>query len=111
VALKKKSDIIFIILTQLLRDFEDRQESRSRNAYPKQSDCFGGDAVAQSSDVVILLNRPAAYGIDYYGNVGKGVAITDPNQIFAHIVKSRNSVPDLVLQYLARFEKMKMIEV
>lgn len=109
--LKKQSDIIFIPLTQLNREFETRQQDGTNEAYPKQSDCFGGDAVAQSSDVVILLNRPSKYGITYYGKRPGGRQIDYPDLIFAHVVKSRNSSPDLTLVYRAKFEEMKFIEL
>lgn len=109
VKMKKKSDIIFIILTQLLRDFEDRQEDGTDLAYPRKSDCFGGDAVAQSCETVLLLNRPAAYGVQYYGRSPDGRAV-EQNDLFAHMVKSRNSAPDLILSYEAQFDKMKLIE-
>lgn len=110
VKLKKKSDIIFLILTQLLRDFEDRQEDGTDAAYPRKSDCFGGDAVAQSCETVILLNRPAAYGVQYYGRRPEG-KIVETNDLFAHMVKSRNSAPDLILSYEAMFDKMKLAEI
>lgn len=110
VRLKKQSDIIFIILTQILRDFEDRQEDGTDNAFPRKADCFGGDAIAQSSETVILLNRPGSYGIQYYGKRPDGINV-EKNDVFAHIVKARNSEPDLVLKYNAQFDKMKMVEI
>lgn len=109
VKLKKQSDIIFIILTQIGRDFEERQEDGSGNAYPRKADCFGGDAVAQSSETLILLNRPASYGIQYYGRRPEGIMVQE-DDIFAHVVKSRNSEPDLMLRYTAQFDKMRMQE-
>jgi replicative DNA helicase len=109
VKMKKKSNIIFIILTQLLRDFETRQEDGTDAAYPRKSDCFGGDAVAQSCEIVLLLNRPAAYGVQYYGRNPDGRSV-EQNDLFAHLVKSRNSASDLILSYEAQFEKMKLIE-
>lgn len=106
---KKVSDIIFIILTQLTRDFEDRQENGTSNAYPKRSDPFGGDAVAQSSEIVMLLNKPSSYGITYYGDRGKGMSVTD-DDLFAHVVKNRNATPDLILHYKENFKHMSITE-
>lgn len=40
--LKKKYPIIFIFLTQLNREFEDRQEDGTDNAFPRQGDVYGG---------------------------------------------------------------------
>lgn len=107
---KKLSDIIFIILTQLGRDFEERQESGTDKAFPKRSDPFGGDAVAQSSEVVLLLNKPASYGIDYYGNHGSGIPITAQNDLFAHLVKNRNQGGDKILHFKEHFERMSIDE-
>lgn len=109
VELKKQSDIIFIILTQIVREFEDRQQDGTNEAFPRRSDCYGGDAVAQSSDIVILLNRPGAYAISYYGRRPNGRTV-EQDDLFAHVVKARNSEPDLVLQYRAKFSEMRMIE-
>lgn len=109
VKLKKQSDIIFIILTQIVREFEDRQEDNSDRAFPRRSDVYGGDAVSQSSDILILLNRPSNYNISYYGKRPNGKVI-EKNDLFAHVVKSRNSEPDLVLHYDAKFAEMRMVE-
>lgn len=109
VKLKKESEIIFIILTQIGRDFEDRQEERTDKAYPKKSDPFGGDAVTQSSEIVLLLNKPSEYGISYYGNSGKG-CVVEPDDIFAHLVKNRNSEGNLILRYKENFKNMRMTE-
>lgn len=107
---KKMSDIIFLLLTQIGRDFEDRQQDGSDLAYPRRSDPFMGDSLAQASEVLILLNRPASYGITYYGRRPDGISV-GLNDLFAHIVKSRNSEPDLILRYEAQFEKMRMVEI
>ena len=106
---KKKSDIIVIILTQLTREFEARQESGTERAYPKRSDPFGGDAVAQSSETVILLNKPSAYGVTYYGNHGSRTQVAE-NDLFAHIVKNRNSEGDYFIQYKENFKHMSVTE-
>lgn len=107
--MKKQSDIIFMNLTQLNKDFEDRQQDGSDQAYPRQSDCFGSDAVAQTSDNLILLNRPAKYNINYYGRRPDGLSVTE-NDMFGHMVKSRNSAPDLILHYETFFEQMRIRE-
>jgi replicative DNA helicase len=109
VKLKKQSDIIFLVLTQIGRDFEERQEDRTDRAYPKKSDPFGGDAVAQSSEIVLLLNKPSEYGVTYYGNSGKGAVVED-NDIFAHLVKNRNNEGNLIFHYKEDFKHMKITE-
>lgn len=110
VKLKKQSDIIFIILTQMVREFEDRQLDGTNDSFPRRSDVYGGDAASQSSDILILLNRPASYGISYYGKRPNGKMVTE-NDLFAHVVKSRNSSPDNILSYNAKFSEMRMIEL
>ena len=109
VKLKKESEIIFMVLTQIGREFETRQESRTDKAFPKKSDPFGGDAVAQSSEIVLLLNKPSEYGVDYYGNSGNGFKV-EQNDIFAHLVKNRNNEGNLILHYKEDFKNMKIIE-
>lgn len=111
VKLKKKSDIIFIVLTQIGREFEERQEDGTDNAFPRRSDPYGGDAVSQSSDVVILLNKPSSYGIRLYGRRGSENSVTvEPDDLFGHVVKNRNGSPDLILRYKENFKQMSMIE-
>lgn len=110
VKLKKESDIIFFILTQIGRDFEDRQEDGTDAAYPRKSDPFGGDAVAQSSETVILLNRPSQYGITFYGNRNGGGRRVEEDDLFAHVVKNRNGTPDLILHYKENFKNMRITE-
>lgn len=111
VKLKKKSDIIFIVLTQIGREFEDRQEDGTDSAFPRRSDPYGGDAVSQSSDIVILLNKPSSYGIRLYGRRGSDSCVTvEPDDLFGHVVKNRNGSPDLILRYKENFKHMSMIE-
>ena len=40
--IKKQLPVTFILLTQLNREFEDRQEDGSDKAYPRQGDVYGG---------------------------------------------------------------------
>lgn len=111
VELKKESEIIFIVLTQIGREFETRQDSGTDKAFPKKADPFGGDAVSQSSEIVLLLNKPSEYGIDYYGNrTGNNGFRVEPNDIFAHLVKNRNNEGSLILHYKEDFKNMRITE-
>ena len=65
--LKKEFPIIFMFLTQINREFEVRQEDGSDGAFPRQGDVYGGDAAAMFSETILLLNKPAKYGIRQYG--------------------------------------------
>jgi len=107
--IKKESDIIFIWLTQLQRDFETRQEDGTDKAFPRQSDVFGSDAAAMYSESIILLNKPSRYGISYYGNRGSGIVV-EQNDLFAHMVKNRNGEGDMILKYKTQFETMSITE-
>lgn len=107
--LKKKYPIIFLFLTQINREFEERQESGSDKSYPRQGDVYGGDAAAMFSETIILLNKPSKYGIAYYGKRPGGLTVLD-NDIFLHVVKNRNSDPDLVLHYKENFKNMTIRE-
>jgi hypothetical protein len=108
--LKKEYPVINLFLTQLLRDFEDRQEDGTQNAFPRQSDVYGSDSCAMFSEIMILLNKPSKYGISYYGNSGQGMVVEN-NMVFAHLVKNRNSAPDLIIPFKEDFAFMNMHEL
>lgn len=107
--LKKELPVIFMFLTQINREIEDRQEDGTDRAFPRQGDVYGGDASAMFSETIILLNKPSKYGIGYYGNRGSGM-IVEPEDLFAHIVKNRNSTGDLILHYKENFKHMSIKE-
>lgn len=107
--LKKESDIIFVWLTQLQREFETRQENGTDKAFPRQSDVFGADAAAMYSESIILLNKPSRYGISFYGNRDNGISV-EQDDLFAHMVKNRNGEGDVILRYKTHFETMDIRE-
>lgn len=109
--IKKSYPVIFLFLTQINREFEERQENGSEKAFPRQGDVYGGDAAAMFSETIILLNKPSKYGIQMYGKRGSGnsMVVTD-NDLFLHIVKNRNSDPDLILHYKEDFKNMNIKE-
>lgn len=108
--LKKQYPIIFMFLTQINREIEERQEDGTDRAFPRQGDVYGGDASAMFSETILLLNKPSKYGISYYGNRQNGV-IVEPNDIFAHMVKNRNAEGDLILHYKENFKHMSVREM
>lgn len=108
--LKKQYPLINMFLTQLKPEFESRQEDGTQNAFCRMADAFFGDNLAQFSETMIFLNNPSKYGITYYGNTGSGMVV-EPNQIFAHVVKNRNSAPDLIIPYREDFKHMSMYEL
>ncbi len=107
--IRKESNVIFIFLTQMNREFELRQDNATSKAYPIQGDVFGGDATAMYSETMILLNKPSKYGIAHYGSKPGGISV-QPHDLFAHIVKSRNSEPNMVVRFKEDFQNMSMEE-
>jgi replicative DNA helicase len=109
--IKREMPVIFMFLTQMLRDFEDRQEDGTLQAFPRQSDVYGGDAAAQYSETMILLNKPAKYGIEAYGEAGKIQMFPKTHTLYAHIVKNRNAGSDTILAYEEDFATMNLKEL
>jgi replicative DNA helicase len=107
--IKKESDVIFIFLTQMNREFEARQEDSSDKAFPQQGDVFGGDSSIMFSENVILLNKPSRYNISHYGTRPGGVDV-ETHDLFAHIVKGRNSESGLIIRFEENFQNMNMEE-
>jgi len=108
---KNKLPIIVLMITQLNRSIDEavRKTPGSIANYPTSSDIFGGDALMQGSDMVGVLNRPYKADITCYGPKEYNV---EPNDIFLHILKSRNSADDNNLLFMnADFPKQKFIEV
>lgn len=107
--IKKQYPVIFLFINQINRDFEDRQEDGTDGAYPRQGDVYGGDAAAMFSETIILLNKPSKYGISYYGRRPDGRNV-ETNDLYFHVVKNRNSDPDLILHYKEDFANMSIKE-
>lgn len=108
-SIKKGYPAIFLFLTQINREFEERQKDGTFEAYPKQGDVYGGDASAMFSETIVLLNKPSKYGIGYYGKRPSGIVV-EPDDLFAHIVKNRNAEGDLIIHYKENFKHMSMNE-
>lgn len=109
-AVKKQYPVIFMFLTQINREIEERQEDGTDKAFPRQGDVYGGDASAMFSETILLLNKPSKYGIQMYGNRNSGGVVVEPNDLFVHMVKNRNSEPDNILRYRENFKHMSIVE-
>jgi len=80
-----------ILLSQLNRSIEelDRTGEPGIQNYPKKKDIFGGDALYQMSDIVMVTMNPFQMGIDMYG----------PNRwetkgrLYFHFLKVREGEP------------------
>ena len=108
---KNQLPIIVLMITQLNRSIEEsgRKTPGTIANYPTSSDIFGGDALMQGSDVVIVLSRPAKNDIFVYGP--KGYIVKD-DDIFVHLLKVRNGSDDVKMLFMkGEFNRQRMIEV
>lgn len=108
--LKNELPIIVLMITQMNRTMEDasRVHPGIIGNYPTSSDIFGGDALMQSSDMVVALNRPHKANINVYG---PKKYVTHKDQIYMHLLKVRNGGDDNNVLFMnAEFNRQKMIE-
>lgn len=108
---KNELPIIVFMISQLNRSIDEpsRKMPSSIANYPTSSDIFGGDALQQGSDMVVVLNRPYKSDILSYG---PKEYICEKEDIFTHILKSRNGSDDLNLVFMkADFNKQRILEV
>lgn len=88
---KKNRNFACVILTQLNRSIEesDRMAEPGSQNFPKKKDIFGGDALYQMSDVVMVTMNPYQQGMEVYG----------PNKwptrgfLYWHFIKVREGEP------------------
>ena len=87
--LKNQIPITILMVTQLNRSIEEaaRKTPGSIANYPTSSDIFGGDALMQGSDMVVVLSRPYEADIRSYGPYAYEVKDQD---VFMHLLKVRN---------------------
>jgi len=109
--LKNNIPVIIFMITQLNRNIDDaiRKVPGSIVNYPTSTDIFGGDALMQGSDMVLVINRPEPNGVAIYGNKGY---IMEKNTIALHIIKNRHSKDDNNIVFLeAQFDKGRAVEM
>ena len=109
--LKNEIPIIVIMITQLNRSIEEaaRRTPSSIANYPTASDIFGGDALMQGSDMVIVLSRPHELDIKSYGPYAYEV---DDEDVFVHLIKVRNGKKKKSILFMnIDGENQRMIEV
>lgn len=109
--LKNKLPVIVVMITQLNRSIDEthRKTPGSIANFPTSSDIFGGDALMQGSDMVLILNRPYKADIPVYG---PKEYICTKEDCFVHIIKTRNSSDDHNLLFMKfDFGKQKLYEV
>jgi len=111
IEIKKQFDhddmkILFILLSQLNRDIEDKERILNPKLhFPQRSDLFGASAIFFSSDYVIVTHNPSTLGITSYG-VGEkfpaGLPAKHPrdpskSMIYWHVLKSRGGLPSVLM--------------
>jgi replicative DNA helicase len=109
--LKNQLPIIVIMLTQLNRSIEEagRRVASSVNNYPTSGDIFGGDALMQGSDMVIVLSRPFKLDIKSYGPEAYNVETDD---VIMHLIKVRNNDDKKTMIFMKMDGKnQRMVEV
>lgn len=111
--MKVKNDlpIIVMMISQLNRSIDEpmRKTPGSIGNYPTSSDIFGGDALQQGSDMVLVLTRPFKADIPIYG---PKQYLCKSEDLFLHILKSRNGSDDTNLVFLnGDYRKQRMVEV
>lgn len=109
--LKNRIPVIIIMITQLNRNIDEanRRIPSSIANYPTSSDIFGGDALMQGSDMVIVINRPSKSDIRSYGPYAYDCKDED---VFMHLLKVRNGKDDDNLMFLRMDgERQRLVEV
>lgn len=108
--LKNELPVIIIMLSQLNRGIDEavRKMPGTIANYPTSNDIFGGDALMQGSDMLVVLNRPAYVDIKCYG---PQKYLTTDETIFMHMLKVRNGANrENMLYFNAEFNRQRMIE-
>lgn len=105
---RRQLPVCFVVLSQLNREIEsvERLKPGSIGNFVKDSDVFGADALLQFTDILIGINRPAKYGLGYYGPEKIPV---DLDTLAIHFLKVRNGEPCLTL-FNADFAKSKIYQ-
>jgi replicative DNA helicase len=108
---KNELPIIVFMISQLNRSIDEpiRKVPGNIGNYPTSSDIFGGDALQQGSDMVLVLTRPFKADIPIYG---PKQYLCKSEDLFLHVLKSRNGSDDTNLVFLnGDFRRQQMIEV
>lgn len=108
--IKNDLPVIVMMITQMNRTMEEtsRLTPGIIGNYPTSSDIFGGDALMQSSDMVVALSRPFKANIPIYG---PKKYIVDKDQVYMHLLKVRNGSEDNAMLYLkGDFNNQRMLE-
>lgn len=107
--LKRKYPIIWLVLSQLNRSIEmqERIAKPGIGNFPNTNDVFGADAFLQHCDVLLAINQPSKYYLQYYGPQEFEV---HKELLAFHFLKVRSGTPRISF-YDAEFEKMWISEI
>lgn len=109
--LKNEIPVTILMITQLNRSIEEasRRVASSIANYPTSSDIFGGDALMQGSDMVVVLSRPTKLDIRSYGPYAYEV---NDDSVFMHLLKVRNGDESKSMLFLKmEGKRQRMVEV
>lgn len=109
--IKNELPVLIIMLSQLNRNLDEatRKLPGTIANYPTSNDIFGGDALMQGSDMLVVLNRPGKNDVRCYG---PQKFRAESEHIFMHLLKRRNSSDDEnILFFKAEFNRQRMIEI
>ena len=115
---KYQSRVSFLILSQLNRNIEDRDNPK--NSAPKKGDLYQSDFLFQLSDVILVVHQPYKLGLQEHMIIGRGMyphlsrfrknadtkttSFLTRGNIFYHFIKIRededSSIPDLWIEEL-----------
>lgn len=117
---KYKSFVSFLILSQLNRNIEERDNPK--NSAPKKGDLYQSDFLYQLSDVIIVVHQPYKLGLQEHMVIGKDryshlngfkknvesktTTFLTKGNVFYHFIKIRededNTIPDLWIEKLTK---------
>lgn len=110
IELKKDIDCTQIHVSQLNRELEDesRRKRKSGLNFPTKGDLFGGDALYQCADTVLINHRPSLlnFAINTYGPDGWP---SSTNDVYWHFLKLRQGTPG-VSHMTADFSRFKILD-
>lgn len=107
--IKRAYPVIWLVLSQLNRSIEQQERIAKPGIgnFPNTNDVFGADALLQHCDVLLAVNQPSRYALNYYGPQEFEVS---KNLLPFHFLKVRDGDPRISF-YEAQFAKMWIEEI
>jgi replicative DNA helicase len=107
--IKRAYPVIWLVLSQLNRSIEQQERITKPGIgnFPNTNDVFGADALLQHCDVLLAINQPSKYALQYYGPQEFEV---HKELLAFHFLKVRSGDTRISF-YNAEFEKMNIAEI